>query len=65
MGLWLPSPEEAVKSLAVWAKSVHQSHRVATLFVVSVANRESDTPVPPLRYATRTPHPTNALPSRL
>ena len=29
---WLPSPEVAVKGLAVRGKSVHQSHRVATLF---------------------------------
>ena len=60
--LWLPSPEVAVKSLAVRGKSVHQSHRVATLFFVTFVNRESDTPVPPYWYASRTPHPTNAPP---
>ena len=49
--LWLPSPEVAVKSLAVLGKSVHQSHRVVVTFV----NRESDTPVPPHWYASRTP----------
>ena len=45
--LWLPSPEVAVKSLAVRRTSIHQSHRVATLFVVTFVNREGDTPVPP------------------
>ena len=60
--LWLQSPEVAVKSLAVRRKSVHQSHRVASLLVVTFANGESDTPVPPHWYATRTPHPTNVLP---
>ena len=60
--LWLPSPEVAVKGLAVRGKSVHQSHRVATLFVVTSVNREGDTPVPPHWHATRTPHTTDALP---
>ena len=60
--LWLPSPEVAVKSLAVWRTSIHQSHRVATLFVVTFVNREGDTPVPPHGHATRTPHTSNAMP---
>ena len=60
--LWLPSPEVAVKCLAVRGKSVHQSHRVATLFFVTFIDRESDTPVPPHWHATRTPHTTDALP---
>ena len=56
--LWLPSPQIAVKSLAVRGKKVHQSRRVATLHVVNFVNRESDTPAPPHWYASRTPHPT-------
>ena len=43
LSLWLPSPEVAVEGLAVRGKSVHQSHRVATLFVVTFVNREGDT----------------------
>ena len=62
LSLWLPSPEVAVKSLAVRRKSVHQTHRVATLFVVTFVNREGDTPVPPHRHATSTPHTSNFLP---
>ena len=62
LSLRLPSPEVAVESLAVWRKSAHQPHRVATLFVVSFVNREGDTPVPPHRHAARTPHTSNALP---
>ena len=54
--LRLPSPEVAVKSLAVQRKSVHQPHRVATLFVVTFVNREGDTPAPPHRHATRASH---------
>ena len=60
--LWLPSQQVAVKSLAIWGKSVHQSHRVATHFVVTFVNREGATPVPPNWHATRTPHTSNALP---
>ena len=60
--LWLPFPEVAVKRLAVRRKSVHQSYRVATLFLVTFVYREGDTPVPPHRHATRTPHTSNALP---
>ena len=60
--LWLPFVEVAVKSLAVGRKNVHQSHRVATLFAVTFVNREGDTPVPPHRHATCTPHTSNALP---
>ena len=56
LSLRLPSSEAAVESLAVWRKSVHQPHRVATLFVVTFVNLESDTPVPPHRHAARTPH---------
>ena len=62
LSLWLPSPEVAVKSPAVRRKSVHQSHRVATIFVVTFVNREGDTPAPPHRHATRMPHASNALP---
>ena len=62
LSLWLPSPEVAVKSLAVRRKSAHQSQRVATLLVVTFVNREGDTIVPPHRHATRTPHTSNALP---
>ena len=62
LSLWLPSPEVAVKSLAVQRKRVHKTHRVATLFVVTFVNWEGDIPVPPHRHATRTPHTSNSLP---
>ena len=39
LSLWLPSPEVAVKSLAVRRKSAHQSHRVATLRPVPCQRR--------------------------